>query len=70
MRNRIRVLRAERQLSQAQLADRVSVSRQSINAIENERHDPSVSLAFAIARALKVPVTEVFVEDDADRRYS
>lgn len=70
MRNRIRVLRAERQLSQAQLADLVNVSRQSMNAIENERHDPSVTLAFAIARALSVPVTDVFLEDNVDWRQT
>jgi putative transcriptional regulator len=70
MRNRIRALRAERRLSQAELADLVNVSRQSINAIENERHDPSVSLAFAIARALSVSVTEVFLEDHLGGRRS
>jgi putative transcriptional regulator len=64
MRNRIRVLRAERDLSQAALADLVNVSRQSLNAIENDRHDPSVKLAFAIARALRAPITDVFMEDE------
>jgi putative transcriptional regulator len=49
MKNRIRVLRAEHNVSQAELAERVGVSRQAINAIENERHDPSITLAFAIA---------------------
>lgn len=68
MRNRIRVLRAERRLSQAELADRVNISRQSMNMIENDRHDPSVSLAFAIARALGVAVTEVFMESEEERR--
>lgn len=70
MRNRIRVLRAERRLSQADLADLVNVSRQSVNAIENGRHDPSVSLAFAIARALGVSVTEVFLDDQVEGRSS
>jgi len=70
MRNRIRVLRAERRLSQADLADLVDVSRQSMNAIENGRHDPSVRLAFAIARALSVPVTEVFLEEEPDEAAS
>jgi putative transcriptional regulator len=51
-------------LSQAELADLVDVSRQSMNAIENGRHDPSVRLAFAIATALGVPVTEVFLEEE------
>jgi len=65
MKNRIRVLRAERRMSQAELADFVNISRQSMNAIENERHDPSVSLAFAIARALGAPITDVFQEGEA-----
>jgi putative transcriptional regulator len=56
MKNRIRVLRAE-------LAERVGVSRQAINAIENERHDPSITLAFAIARVLRAAITEVFIEE-------
>ncbi len=50
MKNRLRVLRAERDWSQADLADRLSVSRQTVNSIENERYDPSLPLAFAIAR--------------------
>ena len=60
MKNRIRVARAERMMSQADLAERVGVSRQAINAIENDRHDPSVSLAFDIARALGVAITDLF----------
>jgi len=67
MKNRIRVLRAERRLSQAQLAAAVGVGRQSLNAIENERHDPSVSLAFAIADALGAPVEEVFLRDRTEQ---
>ena len=63
MKYRIRVLRAEHSISQADLAERVGVSRQAINAIENERHDPSITLAFAIARVLKTPITEVFIEE-------
>ena len=50
MRNRLRVLRAEREWSQAELAARLGVSRQTVNAIENDRYDPSLPLAFAIAR--------------------
>lgn len=64
MKNRIRELRAETGLSQAALADAVRISRQSMNAIENERHDPSVSLAFSIARALGTPIDRVFVEKE------
>lgn len=55
-------MRAETKLSQAELAARLGISRQSLNAIENDRHDPSVSLAFQIARALGKPVEEVFLE--------
>ena len=63
MKNRIRVLRAELRLTQAELAKAVNVARQSLNAIENERHDPSVSLAFAIAKALGKRIEEVFIDD-------
>jgi len=58
--NRLRVLRAEKRWSQAQLADAVGVSRQAINTIENGRHDPSVTLAFRIADALGVAITDAF----------
>ena len=64
MRNRINEVRQDRNLSQAALAKAVKVSRQSMNAIENDRHDPSVSLAFAIARVLETPITELFLEED------
>jgi putative transcriptional regulator len=60
VRNRLRVLRAERQWSQADLADRLSVSRQTVNAIENERYDPSLPLAFAIARLFACRIEDVF----------
>ena len=63
MKNRISDVRRAQDLSQAALARAVKVSRQSMNAIENDRHDPSVSLAFAIARALGTPITELFLED-------
>ena len=58
--NRMRVLRAERRWSQAELAERIGVSRNSINAIENGRHDPSLPLAFRIAKTFELPVNEVF----------
>ena len=64
MRNRINEVRQDRNLSQAALAKAVKVSRQSMNAIENDRHDPSVSLAFAIARVLETPITDLFLEED------
>ena len=63
MKNRLRVLRAERRWSQADLAERLNVSRQTVNAIENERYDPSLPLAFAIARLFEVPIESVFDPD-------
>ncbi len=63
MKNRLRVLRAERDWSQAELAERLSVSRQTVNAIENERYDPSLPLAFAIARVFTLRIEDVFVPD-------
>jgi putative transcriptional regulator len=60
MKNRIRVLRAERGWSQAELAERAGVSRNSINSIENGRFDPSLSLAFAIADAFERTIEQVF----------
>ena len=65
MKNRIRVLRAEKDWSQAELAERVRVSRNSINAIENGRFDPTLSLAFRIAGAFDLTVEEVFDKTDA-----
>ena len=63
MDNRIRVLRAERRWSQAELAERIGVSRNSINAIENGRHDPSLPLAFRIAKAFELSVDQVFEDE-------
>ena len=63
MNNRIRVLRAERGWSQAELAARVDVSRNSINAVENGKFDPSLPLAFRIADAFGLLVEEVFLKD-------
>ena len=65
MKNRLRVLRAERDWSQADLAERLSVSRQTVNAIENERYDPSLPLAFAIARVFALRIEDVFTPDAA-----
>lgn len=64
MKNRLRVLRAERGWSQADLADRLNVSRQSVNAVETGKYDPSLPLAFAIARVFGLKIEEIF-EDDA-----
>jgi putative transcriptional regulator len=60
MNNRIRALRAERGWSQAELAEMLQVSRQSVNAIETGRYDPSLPLAFAIARLFQQPIESIF----------
>ena len=60
MKNRLKALRAERKWSQVDLAERLNVSRQTINAIENERYDPSLPLAFQIARAFEMPLEDIF----------
>jgi putative transcriptional regulator len=60
MNNRLKVLRAEHNWSQAELALRLDVSRQAVNAIETGKHDPSLSLAFRIARLFKIPIEEIF----------
>ena len=66
MRNRLKVLRAERNWTQADLAAAVEVSRQTINAIETGKYDPSLPLAFRIARLLGLPIEEIFLDDEAD----
>ena len=63
MRNRLRVLRAERDWSQAELAERLGVSRQTVNAIETGRYDPSLPLAFTIARVFGQPIESLFFPD-------
>jgi putative transcriptional regulator len=60
MNNRLRVLRAERGWSQADLADRLDVSRQTINAIEVGKYDPSLPLAFKMARLFSLRIEEIF----------
>ena len=60
MRNRLKVLRAERDWSQADLADRLDVSRQSVNAIETGKYDPSLPLAFRIAALFELPIEAIF----------
>ena len=64
MNNRIRVLRAEKGWSQAELAERVHVSRNSINAVENGKFDPSLPLAFRIADAFELKIEDVFLRED------
>lgn len=63
MKNRLKVLRAERDWSQAQLADALSVSRQTINAIETGKYDPSLPLALKIGRLFGQPVESLFLLD-------
>ncbi|OHB39118.1 MAG: transcriptional regulator [Phenylobacterium sp. RIFCSPHIGHO2_01_FULL_70_10] len=60
MRNRLRELRAERGWTQGQLGERLGVSRQAVNALETEKHDPSLDLAFRIAVLFGLAVEEVF----------
>jgi putative transcriptional regulator len=63
MRNRLRVLRAERSWSQLELAERLAVSRQTVNALETGRYDPSLPLAFRIARLFEQAIEDVFIPD-------
>jgi putative transcriptional regulator len=63
MNNRLRVLRAEHGWSQQDLADRLGVSRQSVNAIEKGRYDPSLPLAFTIADVFGLPIEAIFLRE-------
>ena len=63
MRNRLKVLRAERDWSQSDLAARLDVSRQSVNAIETGKYDPSLPLAFRIAALFGLPIEAIFSND-------
>ena len=63
MKNRLKVLRAERDWSQADLAARLDVSRQSVNAIETGKYDPSLPLAFKIARLFEMPIEAIFRDE-------
>ena len=63
MNNRLKVLRAERNWSQADLAERLGVSRQTVNALETGRYDPSLPLAFRIAGVFEQPIEAIFITD-------
>ena len=63
MKNKLRELRAAKEWSQADLADKLEVSRQTVNAIETEKYDPSLPLAFKVARLFKKPIEEIFELD-------
>ena len=62
----MRVLRAERAWSQQDLADRLDVSRQTVNALENDRYDPSLPLAFRIAGLFRLSIEEIFLYDEGE----
>jgi len=66
MKNRLHLFRAEYRWTQADLADRLGVSRQTINAIETEKYDPSLELAFRIAALFKMRIEEVFTPNPAN----
>ena len=63
MKNKLRELRAAKEWSQADLADKLGVSRQTVNAIETEKYDPSLPLAFKVARLFKKSIEEIFELD-------
>lgn len=67
MNNRLKVLRAERNWSQAELAGRLTVSRQAVNQIETGKYDPSLPLAFRIARLFGMTIEEIFDDGEGDR---
>ena len=63
MKNRLRVLRAERDWSQADLAEHLGVSRQTVNALETGKYDPSLPLAFKLARLFQLPIERIFEDE-------
>ena len=67
MKNRLRVLRAEREWSQARLGEELDVSRQAINAIETGKYDPSLPLAFKIAEVFAMPIEQIFLPTQDDK---
>jgi putative transcriptional regulator len=66
VKNRLRVLRAEREWSQGELAERLAVSRQTVNAIETGKYDPSLPLAFRIAALFRKRIEEIFEPEGSD----
>jgi putative transcriptional regulator len=64
MKNRLKILRAERDWSQAELAENAGVSRQTINAIETGKYDPSLPLAFTLSRLFNQPIEAIFLPED------
>jgi putative transcriptional regulator len=68
IRNTIRELRAARSMTQQELADLISVTRQTVNAIEGDKYSPSLEVAFRVARVFDVPLEQVFQYDSASAR--
>jgi putative transcriptional regulator len=68
MKNQLKVLRAMRDWSQADLADRLDVSRQAVNAIETGKYDPSLPLAFKLARLFAMPIEQIFDDGQGNDR--
>jgi len=66
VKNRLRVLRAERRWSQAELAERLGVSRQTVNAVETEKYEPSLTLAFKMAKLFSLRIEDIFAPDETD----
>lgn len=66
MKNKLKVLRAEHDITQADLADALEVSRQTVNAIEKGKFDPSLPLAFKLAHLFKLPIEEIFLPSDKE----
>lgn len=66
VKNRLKVLRAERDWSQAELGGRLGVSRQAVNAIETGKYDPSLPLAFKLSRLFSLPIEDIFDDGHAD----
>jgi putative transcriptional regulator len=64
MKNKLKVLRAERDWSQARLAEKVGVSRQTIIALEKDKYDPSLPLAFKLAKLFELPIEKIFIQED------
>ena len=64
MKNKLRELRAAKEWSQGDLADKLGVSRQTVNAIETEKYDPSLPLAFKVAKLFKLGIEEIFEEGE------
>ena len=63
MKNKLRELRTAREWSQSELAEKLGVSRQTVNAIETERYDPSLPLAFKVSKIFKMPIEEIFAPE-------